>query len=230
MATIETQPETVSGAWERAHGGVSLKRGFYMLAGKRIFDSVIAALGLVLLSPLLLLTVAISKLSSRGPIFYRQDRVGKGGQTFSIVKFRTMTVNADQTGPGITVRGDQRITTFGRALRSLKIDELPQLWNVVKGEMSLVGPRPELPCYVAGYNDLERNILSIRPGITDAASLLYRHEEQVLARASDPEKYYRNIVLPHKLTLNLEYLSRASFVYDLSLIFRTLGSLFRAST
>ncbi len=146
------------------------------------------------------------------------------GVLFSIVKFRSMRVSADKTGPGITVQGDMRITQFGRLLRLSKLDELPQLWNVLKGEMSLVGPRPELPRYVAGYTERQRGVLRVRPGITDPASLVYRHEERVLALHSNCERHYQESVLPNKLTLNLAYLERVSLRYDLLLILRTIWS------
>lgn len=207
---------------------VSRGHGFYSRLGKRIVDVVAAAVGLLLLSPFLLTIAAIAKLTSPGPVLYTQERVGKDGTRFRVVKFRTMEVNADQVGPGITASGDPRITRLGRWLRLLKLDELPQLWNVLRGEMSLVGPRPELPKYVAGYTEKQRKVLSVRPGITDMASILYRHEERVLGVQADPERAYRELILPHKLDLNLEYLRRMSLVHDLSLILRTLRSLFES--
>jgi lipopolysaccharide/colanic/teichoic acid biosynthesis glycosyltransferase len=133
-----------------------------------------------------------------------------------------MVVDADKKGPDITSSGDARVTPLGRMLRKLKIDEFPQLWNVLIGEMSLVGPRPELPRYVSNYNQEQRQVLSVRPGITDLASIRYRHEEEILSRSEDPEDYYRNVVLPHKLKLNLEYIQKMSLILDSKLILQTL--------
>jgi lipopolysaccharide/colanic/teichoic acid biosynthesis glycosyltransferase len=137
-----------------------------------------------------------------------------------------MVVDADKKGPHITSSGDCRVTLFGAVLRKYKIDEFPQLWNVLKGEMSLVGPRPELPCYVANYNQDQRGVLCVRPGITDLASIRYRHEEEVLAKSANPEEFYRTVVLPHKLDLNLNYIEKMSFLFDIKLIIQTLKSIF----
>lgn len=199
------------------------QHNFYAKTGKRMFDCMAAAIGLVLLSPVLLALSIFVKLSSPGPVFYRQERVGRNGKIFRIVKFRSMLEHADKRGPAITSAGDHRITALGRLLRHLKLDEVPQLWNVLRGEMSLVGPRPEVPCYVESYSDLQRRVLAVRPGITDPGSIRYRHEEQELGEQADPNRYYREVVLPHKLNLNLEYLSHMSFSYDLSLLLRTTG-------
>jgi len=189
--------------------------------GKRLLDAITAAVGLLLLSPLLIILAALVKIASLGPVFYRQERVGLRGQVFRIVKFRTMHQDADQRGPAITSTGDPRVTTVGRLLRRLKLDELPQLWNVLKGEMSFVGPRPEVPRYVLSYSPAQRRVLSVRPGITDPASIAYRREEELLVGHADLDRYYREVVLPGKLNMNLEYLDRMSFVYDLSLLVRT---------
>lgn len=228
-ATEPQAPRTENGC-EPPRQALIKRSKFYRRSGKRLLDTVVSGLGLLLLLPLFVAVSVASKLSSRGPVFYHQERVGRGGQTFSILKFRTMQLDADKIGPGITVQGDPRITTFGRILRSSKIDELPQLWNVFKGDMSLVGPRPELPCYVANYTPQQRAVLSVRPGITDAASLFYRHEEQLLARHSDPERHYRQIVLSNKLELNLAYLDGISFSHDMVLLFRTAWSIFFSSS
>jgi lipopolysaccharide/colanic/teichoic acid biosynthesis glycosyltransferase len=202
-----------------------MKSSFYQSTGKRIFDILAAAAGLLILSPLLaLLTIAV-KLSSPGLVFYRQQRVGRNGVSFRIVKFRSMYVDADRHGLAITAAGDARVTSIGRVLRRFKLDELPQLWNVLVGEMSLVGPRPEVPRYLECYSPAQRRVLTVRPGITDPASLLYRDEESILASQPDTDRYYREVVLPDKLNLNLEYLSRSSFRYDLSLILQTVGRL-----
>jgi len=199
------------------------QHNFYAKTGKRMFDCVAAAVGLVLLFPVLLALSLMVKLSSPGPVLYWQERVGRGGKLFRIAKFRSMLEDSDKSGPAITSAGDRRVTAVGSILRRLKLDELPQLWNVLKGEMSLVGPRPEVPCYVESYSESERRVLAVRPGITDPGSILYRHEEQMLGDQPDPDRYYRNVVLPNKLNLNLEYLSHMSFSYDLSLLLRTTG-------
>jgi len=205
--------------------GFLFPAGFYRRRGKRILDCTAAATGLLLLGPLLLLVAVLVKLTSAGPAFYVQQRIGKCGREFRIVKFRSMVRDAERHGPGITSGGDVRVTRFGTMLRRLKIDELPQLWNVLKGEMSLVGPRPELPQYVAGYTPEQRQVLTIRPGITDPAALAYRREEDLLARDPEPEIFYRQEVLPRKLKLNLAYLEQVSFARDLRLILTTIQSL-----
>lgn len=157
------------------------------------------------------------------PIFYMQVRVGRNGRLFQLVKFRSMFVNSDLEGLLITSAGDRRITRFGRILRSSKMDELPQLWNVVRGEMSLVGPRPEVPLYVDSYSSEQREVLAIRPGITDPASIAYRNEEKLLASEANPDLYYRETILPHKIQLNREYLKHMSFSYDLHVLFHTVA-------
>jgi len=197
-------------------------KGIYLTGGKRMLDLLAASAGLLLLSPLVLLIGALLKLTSRGPVFFLQDRVGRSGRIFEIVKFRTMRVAADANESRITVSGDSRVTTLGRVLRLLKIDELPQLWNVLKGDMSLVGPRPELPFYVATYSNEQRMVFRVRPGITDPSSLAYRYEEELLAGQTNPELYYQQVVLPHKLSLNLEYIHRMSLRYDLLVALKTL--------
>jgi lipopolysaccharide/colanic/teichoic acid biosynthesis glycosyltransferase len=196
--------------------------GWYPRWGKRLLDVVLSVAGLVLLSPFFLIVFCLAKLCAPGPFLYRQERVGKGGRVFCILKFRTMTVDADRNGPLITSAGDSRVTRFGQLLRRCKVDELPQLWNVLRGEMSLVGPRPEVPVYVAGYSAVQLRVLSVLPGITDLASLCYRDEELFLGRSNSPEQLYREVVLPHKLALNLEYLQRISLGSDLALLLKTL--------
>ncbi|HSS98562.1 MAG TPA: sugar transferase [Terriglobales bacterium] len=203
-----------------------IKFSFYELRGKRLLDSCLSTLGLVILLPLFALIAILLKFTSSGPIFYRQSRVGKAGQNFKILKFRTMQVDADKQGPSITVAGDSRITPTGRILRALKLDELPQLWNVLKGDMSLVGPRPEVPLYVQSYTEEQRKVLQVRPGITDLTSLAYRTEEALLASQPDAEHHYQEIVLPHKLSLNAEYILNITLKYDLSILGKTLFSLF----
>jgi lipopolysaccharide/colanic/teichoic acid biosynthesis glycosyltransferase len=204
---------------------VETKNGFYISIGKRLTDIGVATVILLLLGPLFALVGLLLKLTSPGPVFYLQDRVGKAGTYFKLVKFRTMRADAETQGPSITASGDPRIFPFGRILRSMKIDELPQLWNILKGDMSLVGPRPEVPIYVETYTAAQREVLSVRPGITDPASILYRHEEELLGTQADPEGYYRQILLPHKLSLNLEYIRHISFGHDLSLLGKTFVAL-----
>jgi len=187
---------------------------------KRLFDAICAALGLLALAPLLLLTALWIRLDSPGPVLFRQTRVGRHGQPFTIHKFRTM-----RTAPGaaLTVGADPRITRAGRWLRATKLDELPQLWDVLRGAMSLVGPRPELPRYVALYPaELRERVLAVRPGITDPASLAFSHEAELLAAAADPEREYVEVVLPAKLKLSADYAARASLATDLRLILATL--------
>lgn len=188
---------------------------------KRLFDIAASALGLLLLSPLLLLIAAWIRLDSKGPALFRQTRVGRLGRPFTIHKFRTMRV---EPGQAITVGADPRITTAGRFLRQAKLDELPQLWDVLRGAMSLVGPRPELPRYVELYPEaLRERVLAVRPGITDPASLAFSHEAELLAAAADPEREYREVILPAKLRLSADYAASANLATDLKLILRTLG-------
>ena len=196
---------------------------FYEEYGKRVFDFAASTIGLLLLFPVLLVLALLVKLTSAGPVFYRQERVGRGGRIFRIAKLRSMFEDADKRGPLITSARDSRITPVGRMLRRFKLDELPQLWNVVKGEMSLVGPRPEVPQYVEFYSAAQRRVFMVRPGITDPASLVYRNEEKVLATQPDPDAYYRDVVLADKLNMNLEYVDNISFLYDLFLVFLTTG-------
>jgi lipopolysaccharide/colanic/teichoic acid biosynthesis glycosyltransferase len=204
-------------------------QGFYATRGKRVLDCVCSAVGLLVLFPVFALVAFCIKLTSRGLIFYRQIRVGKDGRPFYIVKFRSMTDVASAMPPGLTVSGDKRITRVGEFLRRYKIDELPQLWNVLRGEMSLVGPRPELPKFVEDYSPEQKLVLCVRPGITDPASLAYRYEEEILSQYEDPEQVYRLRFLPDKLALNLWYLRDISFRSDLRIIFTTVSrSLFHA--
>ena len=196
------------------------------MIAKRIFDIIFSALGLIILSPFLLIISLIIKLDSKGRILYRQTRIGKGGREFKIDKFRTMVENADKLGMSITVSNDNRVTKAGRFLRKFKLDELPQLINVFLGEMSFVGPRPEVKKYVDMYNDEQRRVLSVRPGITEYASIIYRNENELLDAAMEPEEVYINDIMPKKLKLNLEYIDNMSFWGDIKLIFKTIFSLF----
>ena len=190
---------------------------------KRAFDVVVAGLGLVVLAPLLAIVAALVALTSRGPVLFRQQRVGRHGKPFEMLKFRTMTNAPEGNGPLVTVAGDRRITAAGRLLRATKLDELPQLWNVVCGDMSLVGPRPEVSKYVALYPpSVAIKVLSVRPGITDEASILFRNESELLAQAADPERAYVEQILPRKLALYERYAERHSMRGDLGIIARTL--------
>jgi lipopolysaccharide/colanic/teichoic acid biosynthesis glycosyltransferase len=192
---------------------------------KRVFDVLLASLGLLLLSPLLLAIALWVVLDSPGPVFFRQQRVGRGGVPFWIHKFRSMDAGAGVDGPLITVGDDMRITRAGRFLRRSKLDELPQLIDVLQGTMSLVGPRPEVPRYVALYPPALRDkILSVRPGITDPASIAYRDESTLLAQAADPERAYVEQVMPEKLRHAALYVDHMSLAYDLRLIAATVRS------
>lgn len=194
---------------------------------KRSFDVLAGTVGLALLFPILLLIAALIRLDDSGPIFFRQNRVGKDRRLFSIWKFRTMQSGPTAHDPGVTARGDSRITQVGAILRRWKLDELPQLVNVVAGDMSLVGPRPELPRFVALYNEAELEVLQSPPGITDPASLRYRNEEHLLATHPNPEQFYRETLLHEKLALNLEYQKTATFYSDLTIIARTIAAVFQ---
>jgi lipopolysaccharide/colanic/teichoic acid biosynthesis glycosyltransferase len=195
---------------------------------KRLFDLLLSSLGLLVLAPVLLALALAVKLDSRGPVFFRQERVGRFGQPFRIHKFRTMRHDPVGQGLQITVGQDARITRVGAVLRQTKLDELPQLLDVWLGDMSLVGPRPEVPRYVAHYPEaLRAKVLSVRPGITDIASIEYRDESAVLARAADPEHAYIHEVLPHKLALSAAYVDQASVWLDVRLIWRTLMAIVR---
>lgn len=189
---------------------------------KRPFDLVCALLGMLVLLPLFIPVAIAVKLGSPGPVFFRQERVGRFGVPFRIFKFRTMRVDAEQRGPQVSRGGDPRITAVGGFLRKYKLDELPQLLNVIRGEMSLVGPRPEVPRYVAAYPEAYREILSVRPGITDFAAIEYRDENELLRSADNPEAVYIETILPAKITLYQRYLREQSFGTDLRLIVQTL--------
>ena len=193
---------------------------------KRAFDVVVSILGLIVLSPVLLFIALAVKIGSPGPVLYRARRVGRGGEEFALLKYRSMVVDAASIGPAVTGQGDPRVTPVGRALRRTKMDELPQLINVLRGEMSLVGPRPEDPRYVAIYTPEQRRVLDVRPGITGLASLRYRNEEAVLS-GGDPEKLYIEEVLPAKLAIELEYIENVNLGRDILIILRTVAALFR---
>jgi lipopolysaccharide/colanic/teichoic acid biosynthesis glycosyltransferase len=191
-----------------------------------MFDAFASTIALLLLSPLFILIALLIKLTSPGPVFFFQQRVGRQEKLFQIAKFRSMQSGSEEQGTAITARGDSRITPLGRVLRFSKIDELPQLWNVLKGEMSLVGPRPELPLYVAHYTARQRRILAVRPGMTDPASIKYAKEEHELGQHAAPERFYVDVILPDKLDLNLQYIERITLFRDLSLLSKTVITLF----
>lgn len=188
---------------------------------KRLFDITASGLGLLVLSPLFLILAVWIKLDSPGPVFYCQVRVGRGNKDFRLFKFRSMRVGSDKKGL-ITVGGhDPRVTRSGYYIRKYKLDELPQLINVFIGDMSLVGPRPEVRKYVDLYTPEQLHVLDVRPGITDMASIRYRNENELLEQAADPEQYYRDVVMQDKLRINLEYIADHSFIKDLKIIFMT---------
>lgn len=188
---------------------------------KRLFDIFLSGFGLILLSPLFLVIAIWIKLDSRGPIFYRQVRVGRNNSEFRIFKFRSMRIGSDK-GSLVTIGGrDPRITRSGYFIRKFKIDELPQLINVFLGDMSLVGPRPEVRHYVNYWTPEQMHVLDVRPGITDPASIKFRNENELLAKADDPEKYYIEVIMQEKIRLYLDYVEKSSFWYDIKLIFQT---------
>ena len=192
---------------------------------KRLFDIVASGLGLLVLSPLFLIIAIWIKLDSKGPVFYRQVRVGWHNKDFRIFKFRSMRVGADK-GSLVTIGGrDPRVTRSGYWIRKFKLDELPQLINVFIGDMSLVGPRPEVRHYVDYWTPEQMHVLDVRPGITDPASIKFRNENELMEKAEDPEKYYIEVIMQEKIRLYLEYVEKHSFFYDLGLIFKTFWTI-----
>lgn len=192
---------------------------------KRIFDIVVSGLGLLLLVPLFVILAVWIKSDSRGPVFYRQTRVGKNNRDFRLFKFRSMCVDADKYGL-ITVGGhDPRVTRSGYFIRKYKLDELPQLINVFIGDMSLVGPRPEVRKYVNMYTPQQMHVLDVRPGITDWASICYCNENELLGNADNPDRYYTDVIMQDKLRINLDYVGRHSLWLDICLIFKTFGKI-----
>lgn len=201
-------------------------QSFYSTTGKRLFDAALAAAGLVCLSPVLAAAAIAVRLTSGRPVLFRQVRTGRFGKPFLILKFRTMAAAPLTSALPVTASDDSRITPVGRRLRKAKVDELPQLFNVLRGEMSLVGPRPELPHYTALYNAQQQAVFQVRPGITSPASIAFAHEEELLAAQTDRAGYYLNALLPAKLALDAEYAQRVRFSSDLRLILGTLHRLF----
>lgn len=188
---------------------------------KRLFDIVFSFLGLVFLAPIWLLIVVLILSTSKGPVIYKQFRVGKNNKDFKIFKFRTMHVNADKLGLLSVGDSDPRITQIGYYLRRFKLDELPQLANVLRGDMSFVGPRPEVRKYVNFYNQAQMQVFRVRPGITDLASIEFRNESELLTGQEDPDSYYINVVMPKKLQINLDYLKERTLIKDIGVIVKT---------
>jgi lipopolysaccharide/colanic/teichoic acid biosynthesis glycosyltransferase len=194
---------------------------------KRFFDILFSAIGIILLAPLVAILALAIKKSSSGPVLYRGMRVGRGGKLFRMLKFRTMVVNAEALGGSCTSDDDPRITSIGRRLRKYKLDELPQLLNVLRGEMSFVGPRPEVKQYVAMYSEEEKQILSLRPGVTDLATLWDSDEGALLAGSSDPERIYLETIRPEKMRLQLEYVRKRTLLLDFRIVCSTVALVFR---
>lgn len=199
-----------------------VKRKWFKRFCIRIFDLIVSFIALLFLAlPFILISFAIV-CDSKGGAFFKQVRVGKNGKEFKIMKFRTMVTNAEAKGLQISTSGDSRITKVGKFLRKTKIDELPQLFNVFVGQMSFVGPRPEVPKYVAMYNEEQRNVLLVKPGITDEASIVFRDENTILENAEDTEAAYVNEIMPVKLNLNLKYIRKMGLFYNIKIIFKTV--------
>ena len=199
----------------------------YRAFGKRLFDLVVAGTSLVLLSPLLAAVAIGIRATSSGPAFYRGTRAGRGGRHFAMLKFRTMVQDADTRGPSSTAADDVRITTIGHVLRRFKLDELPQLINVVKGEMSLVGPRPQVISVVNDYTERERGLLAVQPGITDWASIRFRNEGEILKGSTDPDADYLRLIHPEKVSLGLKYADSVSFATDVGILLHTAAIVLR---
>ena len=204
-----------------------LEKRRLQLVLKRAMDIIISGGALLVIWPVLLLIALAIKIDDPGPVFYRQVRVGRGGKEFRIFKFRTMIVDADKKGLAITVGRDNRITRMGGLLRKTKLDELAQLINVFAGDMSFVGPRPEVPKYVNLYTPYQRQVLLVRPGITDYASIAYRNENDMLEGAEDPERMYIDVIMPDKIELNMKYLREISPLADIRLILSTIVAVIR---
>lgn len=194
---------------------------------KRIFDIVSSLVVLLVLSPFFILLAIAIVVDSRGGVFYRQIRVGRNGREFGLYKFRSMVSHADKKGELTVGKKDSRITRVGAFIRKYKLDEFPQLINIIKGDMSIVGPRPEVPRYVNLYSQEQKKVLSVRPGLTDFASLEYINENELLGKSADPERTYINEIMPAKLELNLKYIREQGMLTDLKIIFRTLFKIFR---
>lgn len=200
----------------------SIKSKKIQLIIKRIFDVIASGVGMIILSPLFIIISILIKLDSEGNVFFKQRRVGKNKKIFEIYKFRTMVTDAEKIGRQITIGNDSRITRVGAFIRKYKLDEFPQLINVLKGEMSLVGPRPEVPRYVELYDEEQEKILLVKPGITDYASIKFRNENDILGKSIDPDREYIENVMPTKIDLNLKYISEISLLTDIKIIINTI--------
>ncbi len=192
---------------------------------KRLFDFLFAFIFLLLLLPLFLVLIIAISLGSKGGAFFSQDRVGKNEKIFTLYKFRSMRQTSNDKLQ-LTVEGDNRITGIGKFIRKTKLDELPQLWNILIGDMSFIGPRPEVPKYVKRYNSEQKKVLSVRPGLSDPASLAFMNEAELLAQSKDPESYYINDIMPKKLQMNLDYIQNRTLLSDFGMIFKTIGKIF----
>ncbi len=192
---------------------------------KRLFDIISSLFGLMIFAPLMFVVAVVIKLTSQGPVVYTQVRTGLNEKAFYVYKFRTMVNQADKIGTSVTTGTDPRITPVGRVLRKTKFDELPQLFNVLKGDMSFVGPRPDVPEITTGYTPEMKRIFLIRPGITSVATLHFRHEEEMLAKVSDPDKFYEEVVAPLKVELTMEHVRKNSFFFDLGILLQTVWAL-----
>ena len=196
------------------------------LVAKRIFDIISSLFGLIIFFPFFIIIAVFIVIDSKGGVFFTQQRVGKNNIDFGLLKFRTMKTDSEKQGQLTVSNKDVRITKSGSFLRKYKLDEIPQLINVLKGEMSIVGPRPEVPKYVSLYTPEQLKVLSVKPGLTDLASLKYINENEILAKSNNPEKTYIEEIMPEKLALNIEYISKRSLLFDIKLIFKTIGKLF----
>ncbi|MDG1697367.1 MAG: sugar transferase [Polaribacter sp.] len=195
---------------------------------KRFFDLILSFIGLLIIVPILFLITILIKISSSGPVFYKQARVGKNNKDFKIFKFRTMHVNAHKKGL-LTVGGrDPRVTSIGYYLRKFKLDELPQLINVFKGDMSFVGPRPEVRQFVNLYSEIQKKVLNVKPGITDLASIEFRNENEILSKEEDPNQYYIDYIMPKKLEINLKYINQRNLLKDFVVIIKTIKVIFNS--
>ncbi|XOQ49405.1 MAG: UDP-N-acetylgalactosamine-undecaprenyl-phosphate N-acetylgalactosaminephosphotransferase [Eubacteriales bacterium] len=223
---FETLPECMKNEYTKEYVEILNKRKF-SLALKRVFDVVVSLIILTLLSPFFLLLAIAIKLDSKGPVFYRQTRVGRYNTDFKIFKFRTMVLDADKIGPPLTVGDDPRITRMGRIIRKLRLDEFSQLLNVLNGSMSLVGPRPEVRKYVEAYTPEYMATLLIRPGITATSSIAFKDEDRLLNAAENPEQVYIEQILPLKMAYNLEYMKNITLFNDIKIMFQTVGAVLK---
>ncbi|TGJ77839.1 UDP-N-acetylgalactosamine-undecaprenyl-phosphate N-acetylgalactosaminephosphotransferase [Caproiciproducens galactitolivorans] len=223
---FETLPESMKNEYTKEYVEILNKRKFSLFL-KRVYDVVVSLIILTLLSPFFLLLAIAIKLDSKGPVFYRQTRVGRYNTDFKIFKFRTMVLDADKIGPPLTVGDDPRITRMGRIIRKLRLDEFSQLLNVLNGSMSLVGPRPEVRKYVEAYTPEYMATLLIRPGITATSSIAFKDEDRLLNAAENPEQVYIEQILPPKMAYNLEYMKNITLFNDIKIMFQTVGAVLK---